>query len=516
MRADAHAIWRAALRAADPCAAIRSSLCVRDNVLRIAGTAHRYAFAPSEEGGHFERVVVIGGGKASAHMAAALVELLPQPLALSGHVVTKHGHLDAATARTLSAAGIACSEAGHPIPDEAGVVATGEMLELVKREGGASTLVVACISGGGSALLTAPAGELTLCDVQAATDVLLSCGAPIGELNTMRKHLDRAKGGQLARHVHSTGATLLTLVLSDVVGDDLCVIASGPTVPDNASSTFAACNAIIARRCGVARLPRRIIQHMQRGARGEFAETPKLAADTGDGAVVLCGTNALATCAAAAHAEQLGYAARVLSTTLEGEARDVARNTIVAAARQLIETQTPLDARQKPVCLIYGGETTVTLPAGVAHGQGGRNQELALAAAIAIDARDGMLRDDMDIVILAAGTDGGDGPCDAAGALVDTRTAACGRAASLDANDFLARHDSYGFFTGLDAAAAAAAAAAQAKKFDDPIGGAAAQEAYDEVGRSHVKTGPTGTNVMDVTLLLVRPLKIECSEILQK
>lgn len=485
MRGDAQSIWRAALRAADPCAAIRSSLCVSGRVLSVAGTARRYAFAPSEEGGHFERVVVIGGGKASAQMAAALVDLLPHPLALSGHVVTKHGHTDAATARTLSAAGVSCSEAGHPIPDEEGVVATSEMLELVTRDGGPSTLVVACISGGGSALMTAPAGELTLCDVQAATDFLLSCGAPIRECNTMRKHLDRAKGGQLARHVHSTGATLLTLVLSDVVGDDLSTIASGPTVPDDASSTFAACDAIIARRCGVARLPQSVVEHVRCGARGEVAETPKLVAETGDGAVVLCGTNALAARAAAAHAEQLGYAALVLSTTLEGEARDVARHTIVAAARQLIETQTPLDARQNPVCLIYGGETTVTLPAGAAHGKGGRNQELALAAAIAIDVRDGLLSDQMDVVVLAAGTDGGDGPCDAAGAIVDVHTAARGRAAALDANEFLARHDSYGFFASLDAAAG--------------------DEACAEAERSHFKTGPTGTNVMDVTLLLVRP-----------
>ena len=522
LRGDALRIYRAALLAADPCEAIRRSLRVvassaadGSHTLSVEGSRRTYhleaarastttaAPAPPSRSGCFDRVMIVGGGKASAQMAAELASLLsPRGIALSGHVVTKRGHADAATARSLAAAGVACSEASHPIPDAAGVEASRAMLELIARDGSPTTLVIACLSGGGSALLTAPALGLSLSDVQASTSALLRCGAPIEEMNTLRKHLSRTKGGQLAQRIEATGATLLTLVLSDVVGDDLTAIASGPTVPDRADSTFAACVELVERRALT--LPDAVLEHLRRGCAGTVAETPKRlgrGADTdggdGDGgAVVLCGTNAIAVSAAAVRAEALGYAALVLSTSVVGEAREVAK-VVAAIAKELVRHGRPLDPRTRPVCVILGGETTVTLPDG--HGLGGRNQELALAAALEIDGLGGVAEEGVvdgesaayEVVILAAGTDGTDGPCDAAGAIVDARTAAQGRDAALDGNAYLRTSDSYHFFERLDAAV---------------HGGGAEEEEEDRV---HLKTGPTGTNVMDITIVLVAPVKGE-------
>jgi len=385
------AIWDAALAAGDVTPLVRRHLHVD----------RRYA-----------RVFLLGAGKASGAMAAAAEDVLGDRVA-GGFVVVKDG--DGSRLRRVEIA-----EAGHPVPDTRGLAASARLLD-VARGAGEDDLVLFLVSGGCSALTPAPAPPITLAEKQEVTRLLLASGAVIAELNAVRKHLSVFKGGQLARA--AAPASVLTLALSDVIGDPLDVIASGPTAPD--PSTFADALEVLARRGLAGRVPASVSRRLEAGRAGEIQETPK----PGDPLFqrvsnVVIGNNALVTDAAVAAARRLGYTTELATRELQGEARDVARE-FVAQARRL----------PPPACLIAGGETTVTVRG---KGKGGRCQEFALAAALELSPTD-------RIAILAAGTDGTDGPTDATGAIVDAASVARGSAAGVDVRRTLDDNDAYRF-----------------------------------------------------------------------
>ncbi len=427
---------QAALRAADPAAAVQRAVRLEDDLLHVADKTYDL--------NRVRHVYAVGAGKASATMAQALEEMLGERLT-GGIIVTKYGYARPTRRVTVR-------EAGHPIPDEAGVQATRELLDLVDQAD-VDDLVLALISGGGSALLVAPAEGLTLEDIQATTDLLLASGATINELNAVRKHLSAIKGGQLARRV--APARLVTLIVSDVVGDPLDVIASGPTVPD--PTTFADAWDVLARFGLLERVPAPVRAHLQEGRAGRRPETPK----PGDPLFervhnAIIASNRQAAEAAAVRATELGYHALVLTTFLEGEAREV--GTVLAAlARELASHDRPVP---RPACLVLGGETTVTVRR---PGKGGRNQEMALSAALRLDGLP-------NTVVATLATDGGDGPTDAAGGIVDGHTMMLARQRGVDVRGALARNDSY--------------------------------RALDALG-ALLKTGPTGTNVNDLAFVIV-------------
>ena len=436
-RQDALAIFRASLKAADPVLAVRRFLRREGNLL-IAGT-RRYPLQ------RFERIFVLGAGKASASMASA-VETILGARVTGGLVVTKYDH-------GLALKRVRLVESAHPVPDEAGVEAA-RLLGEIADQATEQDLIIMLMSGGASALTPYPVPPITLAEKQETTKLLLACGANIHEINTVRKHLSGIKGGQLARR--AAPATLITLMLSDVIGDPMDVIGSGPTVPD--PSTFGAA-AVILRKYGLTqRVPAPVLARLKQGIAGLVDETPK----PDDAAFrraqnLIVGSNRLAVDAAAAKARQLGYRPLVLSTFVEGETRDIARMH-VAIAREVLASSRPVRA---PACLISGGETTVTIRG---KGLGGRNQEFVLAAAIDLAGVGG-------VTVLSAGTDGTDGPTDAAGAIADGATVVRGHVRKLSANAMLANNDSYRFF--------------------DALG-------------DLIRTGPTRTNVNDVRLLLIR------------
>jgi hydroxypyruvate reductase len=385
------AIWDAALAAGDVTPLVR---------------AHLRLDRP------YARVFLLGAGKASGAMAAAAEEIVGDRVA-GGFVVVKDGY--AARLRRVEIA-----EAGHPVPDTRGLAASARLLE-VARGARENDLVLFLVSGGGSALTPAPAPPITLAEKQELTRLLLASGATIGELNAVRKHLSLFKGGQLARAAWP--ATVRTLALSDVIGDPLDVIASGPTAPD--PTTFADALEVLARRGVSARVPSAIVRRLEAGRSGEIAETPKPHDPLFDRVEnVVIGNNALVTDAAVATARRLGFRTDFMTRELQGEARDVARD-FVARARGLAP----------PACLVAGGETTVTVRG---QGKGGRCQEFALAAALE-------LRPSERITILAAGTDGTDGPTDATGAIVDAGSVERGAAAGANALRALSDNDAYAF-----------------------------------------------------------------------
>jgi hydroxypyruvate reductase len=430
------AVQRAALAAVDPGAAVRRQVRRQGNLLTVAGRAYDLSA--------IERIWVVGGGKAATAMAAALYAILGQRLA-GGLVVTKVGHTG-----TRDTGPVQIVEAGHPLPDQAGVDGAQRLAALL-AQATQRDLVLVVISGGGSALLTLPAEGLSLADLQETTDLLLRSGATIVELNAVRKHLSQIKGGGLVRL--AAGVPLATLILSDVVGDPLDVIASGPTVPD--PTTFAAAWRVLERYALVERIPPAVRQRLQAGLDGTVAETPK------EGATLfacvqnaIVGNNRLAAEAAVETAQALGFNALLLSTFVEGEARQVAR-VAAALAKELVSADCPV---AKPACLVWGGETTVTVRG---RGLGGRNQELALAAALAMEGLPG-------VVLVALGTDGTDGPTDAAGAVATGETVARARVLGLDPAAHLHNNDAYPFF--------------------DALG-------------DLIRTGPTGTNVNDLLFI---------------
>jgi glycerate 2-kinase len=401
-RVAAEAIWQAALAAGEVGPLLRRSFQRRGDLVQVGDRVIDLS--------RIDRVFVLGCGKAGAAMALAVEDILGDRVG-AGFVVVKDGHL--AATRT-----VVLAEAGHPVPDARGVQAASRLLELASGAA-ADDLVIVLVSGGGSALTPAPAADVTLAEKQTVTRSLLAAGAAIDELNTVRKHLSRFKGGQLARA--AAPALVVTLVLSDVIGDPLDVIASGPTAPD--PTTFADALNIMRMRGLLADAPFSVRARLHAGARGEVLETPK-PRDPIFGRVghVIIGNNQLVVNAAVERARALGYHSEVLTRELQGEARDM--------AQVLIERTRALE---RPSCLIAAGETTVTVRG---QGRGGRCQEFALAAALSIEGDD-------SLTVLAAGTDGTDGPTDAAGAVVDGSTVARGRRAGLDMRAALDDNDAY-------------------------------------------------------------------------
>jgi glycerate 2-kinase len=428
--ADAKTIFQAALDAAHAGNAVRAHLSLSGGILKAG--PHRF---PLQK---FDRVFLIGIGKAAVEMAAAVEAIVGKSL-VGGLAITKHGHAQRRLRR------IPILEAGHPIPDRAGMEAARQVRAIL-RELNARDLLLIALSGGASALLSAPAEPVTLADKQKTTNLLLRAGADIFQLNAVRKHLSFLKGGRLAALAYP--ATVVSLLLSDVIGDPVDVIGSGPTAPD--PTTFAEAIQVLEKFKIVERTPKTVLDLLRKGARGEIAETPKPGDPLFESVYnIVAGSNALALAAAARQARALGYRPRILSNNVSGEARNVALEH-AAILREI---------KKRPACLLAGGETTVTVKG---KGKGGRNQELALAAAIAMDGLPGVLA-------LCAGTDGSDGPTDAAGAIATGKSVARATRLGLDPAEFLRNNNSYAFFSALG---------------------------------DLVKTGPTGTNVMDIEILL--------------
>jgi glycerate 2-kinase len=430
-REHAWQVMRAALNAVEPNTAVRRYLRLEDNQLNVGEPDSGGQKYDLDE---FERILVVGGGKAGAPMAAAVAAILGQRLA-RGLVVVKHGHV---LNDPMASGPIEIAEAGHPVPDEAGQRAARRIGDLL-RAAGRRDLVICLISGGGSALMTSPVTGVSLADLQRLTHVLLACGATINEINTIRKHISQLKGGQLAQL--ASPAPVVSLILSDVVGDPLAVIASGPSVPD--PSTFEEAWSILDRYQIVDDVPASITRHLRMGLQGDIPDTPK----PGDPVFeqvqnFVIGSNRLAARAATQKARELGFDTMLLSTFIEGEAREVAK-VVAGLAKGLVRAETIAPSGKpvsKPACLIMGGETTVTLRG---DGRGGRNQELALSAALSVAGWEGIL-------IASLATDGTDGPTDAAGAFADGNTVARAAQLGLDAEAHLKRNDSYHFFGKLD------------------------------------------------------------------
>lgn len=410
-------IMAAALAAVEPAAAVRAHLQHNDNAIVVAG--QRYE--------NVGRVLLVAAGKAAAPMLSAARAILGER-ATAGVLVTKDGH-----AADLAPDGqFALFEAGHPVPDARGVAAA-ERIAALLADTQPDDLVLVLISGGGSALLTWPAPGLDLANLQAMTGALLRCGAPIEQINTLRKHSTRLFGGQLARM--AAPAHVAALVVSDVIGSPLDVIASGPSTPD--PTTFADAWAVVERWELAETLPPALVEHLRGGLAGTVPETPKPGETLwARVANTVIASNVHAAEAAVDAARARGFNAMLLTTYLEGEAREVGR-VAAGLARELALRNAPL---ARPALLVAGGETTVTLRG---EGLGGRNQELALGAAEGLAGLP-------DALVVALATDGGDGPTDAAGAVVAGNTLARAQAQGLAPADFLRRNDAYHFFAALD------------------------------------------------------------------
>lgn len=418
--------FRAAVAAADPLQVLAPALPDAASIRRV------------------RRTLAVGAGKAAASMAMAVERHWPADAPLDGLVVTRYAH-------GLPCRRIEVIEAGHPVPDEAGERAAARILERATALG-EEDLLVALVSGGGSSLLSLPVDSVPMDDLKAVTRSLLASGAPIQDMNVVRKHLSRIQGGRLAQR---TRARVLALMISDVAGDDPSSIASGPCSPD--PSTYADALAILARWRVAA--PASVREHLERGARGLVDETPK----PGDPLFARVRARMLATAhgsleAAAAVFAQAGIRPVVLGDTVTGEAREVAQ-VMAAIAREIVRYDQPFE---RPVALISGGECTVTVRG---RGRGGRCAEFLLALARELDGVPGAWA-------IAADTDGIDGSESNAGAIVAPDTMARASAAGLDARALLDDNDAWSFF--------------------DALG-------------DLVTTGPTRTNVNDFRVILIAP-----------
>jgi hydroxypyruvate reductase/glycerate 2-kinase len=434
LREEARLIWQAAVEAARPEPLLRATLEARELQEAVRGA---------------RRLIVVGAGKAGAAMSAALEAILADDLNRVEGIV----NVPIESVRPLRAIQLhGARPAGSNHPTAEGVAGSTRILDLVAAAG-PDDLVLCLLSGGGSALLPAPVASVSLADKQAVTQFLHACGATINEMNAVRKHLSRIKGGQLARAFH--GRHLYSLIISDVVGDPLDVIASGPTAAD--PTTFADALAVLDRYRLMPRVPPAVRTYLERGAAGKEPETLKVLPTNVSNCVI--GNNRKALAAAQAQAEALGYRVLNLGSYIEGDTRHIAM-AFAGIVRSIRCDRVPLPP---PVCVLSGGETTVTLTE--RHGLGGRNQEFVLAC-LAI------LGDLRGLALLSGGTDGEDGPTDAAGAVADDGTLARAGQAGFSPADFLNRHDAYHFFAATD---------------------------------DLVRTGLTETNVMDVRVLLVAP-----------
>ena len=442
MRSEAEKIFMGCLQAADPFQAVKRFVRVEGNKLVLGMKGKPMVELDLME---YDRISLVGGGKATAPMAKALEDMFGEKIE-KGMINVKYGFTQELDFTEIT-------EAGHPVPDQNGVEGTRKILNFL-QSAGEKDLIFSLISGGGSALLPQPAGEVTLSQKQELTRSLLACGASIDEINCIRKHISAIKGGQMARAAFP--ATIVNLMLSDVVGDKMDVIASGPFVPD--SSTFKEAWRILGKY-ELRDIPATVLAHLKAGEKGRIPETPKADDPIFDRVHnFIVGSNMLALESAMAEAKELGYETLILSSMVEGETREVAL-VHSAIAREIVKTGQPVSP---PACIISGGETTVTIHG---NGLGGRNQEFCLAAALDITGLPAR------VVILSGGTDGNDGPTDAAGAIVDPFTVRRGKDIGMDAVDFLNNNDAYHFF---------------------------------EKTKDLLLTGPTNTNVMDVRLVLVR------------
>ena len=437
LRRHANEIFKHVLGTLDPEQLVKEKVSILDSTLVVEEREYDL--------NNYENIYVVGGGKACAPMAKAMEDILGDKID-DGLIVVKYNH-------GLPLKKIETVEASHPIPDKNGVRGTSNILRLLSKTG-EKDLIICLISGGGSALLVQPHKEITLQDIQTTSAELLACGAAIDEINTVRKHLSSIKGGQIAKAAYPS--TLITLILSDVVGDPMDIIASGPTVPDE--STFEDAYAIIQKYSLEEKMPNSACGFLKRGKMGKIEETPEAGNEIFDNTQnIIVGSNRIALEAAEKRAREMGYNTIILSSLVEGESRDAAK-FLAAIAKEVSRTGTPIP---KPACIIAGGETTVTIRG---KGKGGRNQEFALSAAMEIEGCEG-------VVILSAGTDGTDGPTDATGAIVDFNTCKDAREKSnLNPEEFLSRNNSYNFF----------------KKTGE-----------------HIITGPTMTNVMDIMISLI-------------
>lgn len=441
LRLTATNIFQAGLSAVDPYKAVHNRLVVKNDMLILGGGLRK---GREYDLRRFRRVFVLGAGKASVPMAAACEEILQKRIS-KGIIVTKHGHSGPLKYITTV-------EAGHPVPDKAGLHAAQHILTLLKGSE-ADDLVIFLTSGGCSALLPLPVPPITLSEKKKLTNLLLKSGAPIHEINAVRKHISMTKGGSLAKLAYPS--TVINLILSDVVGDDLDVIGSGPFVPD--SSTFQKAWDVLEKYNLKAGVPESIIKHLQAGLERKVQETPKPGqAYFRKVKNLIIGSNLVALKAAEIKARDMGFETLILSSQMQGEARELAK-IYAAIAKEIVKSGHPFSP---PVCLLAGGEPTVTVKG---KGLGGRNTELALAVAIEIQKLN-------DITFLSGGTDGTDGPTDAAGAIVSGSTYRKALKKGLKPENYLAHNDSYTFFK--------------------------------ETGGLLI-TGPTRTNVMDIHIMLV-------------
>lgn len=425
-----------AVNAADPRQIIKSRLSLKNSVLKVNG--HSFDLKK------FRNVYVVGGGKASGSMAEALEQILGKHIT-AGFVNIPHGSKHKTKIVKLH-------EASHPIPDQSGVEGTQRILEIAEQAK-KEDLLICLVSGGGSSLMPLPRDGISITDKRNITEALLKSGATINEINTVRKHISDFKGGWLAKRAYP--ATILNLVLSDVVGDPLDFIASGPTVPD--STTFSDAIKVLKKHCLWDKAPASIKRVLSEGENGIIPETPK-ASDKVFKRVynVIVGNNRFASLAACESLKSAGLNMLLLTSTLEGEARHVGV-TLASIAREVSVSGNPVP---KPAGIVAGGETTVTV---TGKGLGGRNQEIALAATLKLGDAEG-------VVVASLSTDGVDGPTDAAGAITDGKTLVRAADMELSAEESLAENDSYNFFS----------------KLGDLI-----------------FTGPTGTNVNDISVIVV-------------
>ncbi|MHA1506919.1 MAG: glycerate kinase type-2 family protein [Candidatus Asgardarchaeia archaeon] len=425
------------LESVDPISIIKRNVKLHGNNLRICDKIYDLS--------SFSRIFVIGFGKASGRMALAISEILGDLIDDGRVIVPKGGKFFDKKIKFL--------EASHPVPDESNIEASEHLLSLLE-DLNKNDLVICLISGGGSALFTMPHPSLSLEDIQRTTELLLKCGADIKEINSVRKHISMVKGGRLAEKIFP--AKLISLVISDVVGDDLSTIASGPTYPD--STTFSDALKVL-KRYGISEeIPESVIKVLKSGEMGKIPETPKPSSNAFkfvDNFIVA--NNSMAAEAAVDYSTSMGLNSMILTTYLSGEAREVGE-FVSSIAKEIEKRNRPV---KKPAVIVLGGETTVTVRG---RGKGGRNQEVALSALRGIEELESTL-------ILSFGTDGIDGKTEAAGALVDGLTVERMRALGLNPRDYLSDNDSNTFFK--------------------------------KVGSSLIITGPTGTNVNDIVLCIV-------------
>jgi hydroxypyruvate reductase len=441
MNGMARALFSKAVSAVDPSKKLKEMIRIEKGRLLIKNEEDSEKVFKLDA---FNRIFLIGTGKASASMAQAIEKIFGDRIT-KGVITTKYGHL-------LPLKKTEIIEAGHPLPDKKGIEGAKKIRSLLK-ESGPKDLVIFILSGGGSALLPFPANRITLEEKQQLTQFLLDCGADIKEINTIRKHISQIKGGWLARWAYPS--RVIGFILSDVVGDQLDVIASGPTVPD--TSTFEEAWAILEKYDLVKKIAPAIQKYLLLGKEGKVEETPKPGNAAFEGVTnIIIGSNIIALRAAEKEASSLALNTLILSSSIVGETREAARFHS-AIAREVISSGKPIP---RPACIISGGETTVTLKG---HGLGGRNQEFALAGALEIGGLE-------KVVLLSGGTDGTDGPTDASGAIADHTTITRARSMGLDPKVHLENNDAYPFFQRLG---------------------------------DLLITGPTHTNVMDVRILLV-------------